>query len=68
MPHPHIVGLDVQDDDIDAYGHVSNAVYLRWLDRAAWPHSAALGLGIEDCTRMPPEFLAACVPAAPSVE
>jgi acyl-CoA thioester hydrolase len=52
MPHPHIVGLDVQDEDIDAYGHVNNAVYLRWLDRAAWSHSAALGLSIDDCTRM----------------
>jgi acyl-CoA thioester hydrolase len=49
---PHVVVVDVADDDIDAYGHVNNAVYLRWLDRAAWSHSAALGLSIADCTRL----------------
>jgi acyl-CoA thioester hydrolase len=49
---PHVVTVDVSDDDIDAYGHVNNAVYLRWLDRAAWSHSAALGLSIADCTRL----------------
>lgn len=49
---PHVVAVDVADEDIDAYGHVNNAVYLRWLDRAAWSHSAALGLAIGDCTRL----------------
>jgi len=49
---PHVVTVDVADDDIDAYGHVNNAVYLRWLDRAAWSHSAALGLSMADCTRL----------------
>jgi len=47
-----VVTVDVAEDDIDAYGHVNNAVYLRWLDRAAWSHSAALGLSIADCTRL----------------
>jgi acyl-CoA thioester hydrolase len=51
-PHPHIVTVDVADDDIDAYGHVNNAVYLRWLDRAAWSHSSQLGVPVEACTRM----------------
>jgi len=51
-PNPHVVAVDVADDDIDAYGHVNNAVYLRWLDRAAWSHSAALGMSISDCTRL----------------
>ncbi|HTU67821.1 MAG TPA: thioesterase family protein [Steroidobacteraceae bacterium] len=50
--NPHVVALDVADADIDAYGHVNNAVYLRWLDRAAWSHSAALGVSIADCTRL----------------
>jgi acyl-CoA thioester hydrolase len=50
--HPHVVSVDVADEDIDAYGHVNNAVYLQWLDRAAWSHSAALGLSIADCTRL----------------
>jgi acyl-CoA thioester hydrolase len=49
---PHLVSVDVQPDDIDAYGHVNNAVYLRWLDVAAWSHSAALGLSIDACTRV----------------
>jgi acyl-CoA thioester hydrolase len=35
--------------DIDAYDHVNNAVYMTWFDRAAWQHSAALGLPIEKC-------------------
>ena len=52
LPRPHIVSIAVQDDDIDAYGHVNNSVYLRWLDRAAWSHSAALGLSVDACTRM----------------
>jgi len=52
LANPHVVVVDVADDDIDAYGHVNNAVYLRWLDRAAWSHSAALGLSIADCTRL----------------
>lgn len=51
-PDPHVVTVNVAAEDIDAYGHVNNAVYLRWLDRAAWSHSAALGLAIADCTRL----------------
>src|SRR5689334_3376671 len=51
-PHPHVVAVDVAAGDIDAYGHVNNAVYLQWLDRAAWSHSAALGLSIDECTRL----------------
>jgi acyl-CoA thioester hydrolase len=50
--NPHVVRVDVNDTDIDEYGHVNNAVYLRWLDRAAWSHSAALGLSVADCTRL----------------
>jgi acyl-CoA thioester hydrolase len=46
---PHVVELNVQPADIDAYGHVNNSVYLTWLDRAAWSHSAALGMPLEDC-------------------
>ncbi len=50
--HPHVVTVSVEAADIDAYEHVNNAVYLRWLDIAAWSHSAALGIPIETCTRM----------------
>jgi acyl-CoA thioester hydrolase len=48
----HHVSVEVQPQDIDAYGHVNNAVYLVWLDLAAWSHSAALGLSIDACTRL----------------
>ena len=50
--NPHVVAVDVAAGDIDAYEHVNNAVYLRWLDLAAWSHSAALGLPIGECTRL----------------
>ena len=49
---PHVVTIDVAAGDIDAYEHVNNAVYLRWLNVTAWSHSAALGLPITECTRL----------------
>jgi len=49
FPDPHVVALDVAPGDIDAYAHVNNAVYLTWLDRAAWSHSAALGVPLAAC-------------------
>ncbi len=52
LPHPHVVTLEVVDSDIDAYNHVNNAVYLSWLDRAAWSHSATLGITLEECVRI----------------
>lgn len=51
-PAPHVIELTVQPADIDAYGHVNNAVYLTWLDRAAWSHSAALGVTLAQCITM----------------
>jgi acyl-CoA thioester hydrolase len=47
--NPHVVALEVLAADIDAYDHVNNSVYLSWLDRAAWSHSATLGLSLEQC-------------------
>jgi acyl-CoA thioester hydrolase len=49
LPGPHVVWLAVQPADIDAYQHVNNSVYLSWLDRAAWSHSATLGVTMERC-------------------
>jgi acyl-CoA thioester hydrolase len=49
LPAPHIIELTVGADDIDAYNHVNNAVYVTWCDRIAWDHSAVLGLPIERC-------------------
>jgi acyl-CoA thioester hydrolase len=52
FPAAHIIDLQVQPADIDAYEHVNNAVYLTWLDRAAWSHSAALGVPLERCVAL----------------
>ncbi len=52
LPTPHIALLAVAATDIDAYDHVNNAVYMTWFDRAAWEHSAALGLPIEKCLQL----------------
>lgn len=48
----HRVEIDVRPGDIDAYGHVNNAVYLTWLDRAAWSHSEALGVPLARCLQL----------------
>ena len=52
FPNSHVVTLEVLTDDIDAYNHVNNSVYLSWLDHAAWSHSAALGLSLQQCVAM----------------
>ena len=52
LPSPHVAGVTVAATDIDAYGHVNNAVYMTWFDRAAWEHSAALGLPIGKCLQL----------------
>lgn len=49
---PHVVELEVLATDIDAYEHVNNSVYLSWFDRAAWSHSAKLGVSLEQCIAM----------------
>jgi acyl-CoA thioester hydrolase len=52
LPAPHLASVAVVAGDIDAYGHVNNAVYMTWCDRVAWEHSAALGLPIEQCLQL----------------
>jgi acyl-CoA thioester hydrolase len=52
LPAPYIALVAVVAGDIDAYQHVNNAVYMTWFDRAAWEHSAALGLPIEKCLQL----------------
>jgi acyl-CoA thioester hydrolase len=52
LPAPYLATLGVALKDIDAYDHVNNAVYMAWFDRAAWEHSAALGLPIEKCLQL----------------
>ena len=52
LPAPYLASVAVLAADIDAYQHVNNAVYMTWFDRAAWEHSAALGLPIEKCLQL----------------
>ena len=52
LPSPHLASLAAERSDIDAYDHVNNAVYMSWFDRAAWDHSASLGLPIEKCLQL----------------
>jgi len=49
LPSPHVHRVTARDADIDGYGHVNNAVYVRWLDETAWSHSSALGVPPELC-------------------
>lgn len=52
LPAPYLASVAVAAPDIDAYEHVNNAVYMTWCDRAAWEHSAALGLPLEKCLQL----------------
>jgi acyl-CoA thioester hydrolase len=52
LPVPFIASVAVTPTDIDAYDHVNNSVYMTWFDRAAWEHSAMLGLPIEKCLQL----------------
>lgn len=49
LPVPYVLTHRVIDGDLDDYRHVNNAVYLQWLDRIAWAHSAALGVPLARC-------------------
>jgi acyl-CoA thioester hydrolase len=52
LPSPFVHRVAALASDVDAYGHVNNSVYLRWLDETAWAHSTALGLAPERCVVM----------------
>ena len=49
LPAPHAISVTVSSVEIDAYDHVNNSIYMMWFDRAAWDHSAAVGLPVERC-------------------
>ncbi|WP_346795799.1 thioesterase family protein [Halomonas sp. Bachu 37] len=46
LPDPFVLDITVQDAAIDAYRHVNNSEYLRWVEQVSWAHSAALGLDL----------------------
>lgn len=51
-PRAHAFELEVESGDIDEYEHVNNAVYLNWMDRAAWSHSTELGIPLSRCLEL----------------
>jgi acyl-CoA thioester hydrolase len=69
LPDPFSIEITVPADAIDSYGHVNNTVYIAWLERCAWAHSAAVGYPEERCVTLERgmavrtlgvEYLAAC--------
>ena len=52
FPAVFAITVQAKKDDIDAFGHVNNVVYLRWLTECAWAHSAAVGLAEEKCVSL----------------
>ena len=44
IEQPFSIEIAVHADDIDRLGHVNNAVYLQYMERAAWAHTEARGL------------------------
>ena len=51
------VELVVRDEDIDALGHASNIVFVRWIQDAALAHSSAVGLDLEAYQRLGAVFV-----------
>ncbi len=51
LPAPYVHRVSARASDIDAFRHVNNSVYLRWLDETAWAHSSALGVLPEHCVK-----------------
>ncbi len=47
-PSPFIDQRQVLDTHIDGLQHTNNAVYVTWCGEAAWAHTQALGLGLEE--------------------
>lgn len=52
LPRAHEVDLTVSDEAIDVLGHANNVAYLGWLEKAAWAHTTALGLGWDSFQRL----------------
>ncbi|MCB8890493.1 acyl-CoA thioesterase [Vreelandella malpeensis] len=46
LPTPFTLEIVVEESAIDAFGHVNNGEYLRWVEQISWAHSEALGLDL----------------------
>lgn len=46
LPMPFTLEIVVEETAIDAFGHVNNGEYLRWVEQISWAHSEALGLDL----------------------
>lgn len=40
---PYLHYITASEADIDSQGHVNNAIYVKWMDAAAWANSVAVG-------------------------
>ena len=54
---PFYIEIEVAESDIDHLDHVNNSVYPKYMERAAWAHTLALGLNWDTYVRLD----AACV-------
>lgn len=45
---PFLFQVLVSKDEIDSYGHVNNAVYVKWLDDCARAHSFESGIDLDN--------------------
>lgn len=52
LPEAFAIEVAVSDTDIDAFNHVNNAVYLKWINDCASAHSAAVGLPAAQCVAL----------------
>ncbi|MCH2456513.1 MAG: acyl-CoA thioesterase [Henriciella sp.] len=52
LPEAFAIEVTASDADIDAFNHVNNAVYLKWMNDCAAAHSAAVGLPAEACVTL----------------
>lgn len=49
LPRPFVLRVTANRADIDDFGHVNNAVYLRWADETGWAHWEADGHTRQSC-------------------
>jgi len=55
--HSFVARLRVRHYEMDALGHVNNAIYLHYLEQAAWEHSESLGITLDRYTGLGGVFI-----------